>query len=411
MRNKFLVFLSVVVSLFIIFCFAVIIMVQYPGLKFEINSFLKDKFGITGIFPSFENETEKNNDVEVDVPYVEEKESINYYVGNYIEADGNIDIKYPVITGVEDEERLSQINKKIYDNAISIVKTYPISISNQKLVIDSTVNYLDDYKIVILYEGIVSSIKNSTTKKSTNMNTNKSNSTSGSNIKSSGGGGLYTGSSKYSDNPSNNYQIPGAVYQENFSIGSQIGMQDGITIAPETQYVPQTVSQFDNLPIQNSNPSVNVINPDGSIPLSPSYSGGPPISNIYGMNDSVVFPLASTLASNEDRIFYTNTIDLSSCFDISLPLYQKSNEIAKYMRSNDCEIAVKFIDDEKEIKKYIRNNSESKLVNMLNSADFQNNNLSKWPECFSYELDGYLYIAIKLNKKLGNYTIIRYQNN
>ena len=401
MRNKFLVFLSVVVSLFIIFCFAIIIIVQYPSLKYELFNFIESKTGVSGIFQNFEKEIEKDTSESVDAPYVEEKEQISYYEGNYIDANGNIDIEYPVITGITDEERLNQINKKIYDNAISIINVYPISTTNQKLVIESNVKYIDDYKVIITYEGIVSSLKNTTNKKTTNTNKSKSS------LGNSGSGGLYTGSSKYSDNPSNNYQIPGAVYQENFGLNTQ----NSVITTPESQYVPQTVSQFDNLPIQNSNPSATIVNPDGSVPLNPSYSSAPPVFNTFGMVDDLVIPLATTISSNEDRIFYTNTIDLTSGYDISLPLYQRSTEIAKYMRSRDCELIEKFIDDESEIKKYIRNNSESSLVNMLNSADFQNNKLSKWPDCFSYELDGYIYISFKLTKKLGNYTIIRYQIN
>ena len=162
MRNKFLVFLSVIVSLFIIFCFAIIIIVQYPSLKYELFNFIENKTGVSGIFQDFEKEIEKDTSESVDAPYVEEKEQISYYEGNYIDANGNIDIEYPVITGITDEERLNQINKKIYDNAISIINVYPISTTNQKLVIESNVKYLDDYKVIITYEGIVSSLKNTT---------------------------------------------------------------------------------------------------------------------------------------------------------------------------------------------------------------------------------------------------------
>ena len=405
MKNKFLIFLSVIVSLFIIFCFAVIIMVQYPNLKIDVLNFLKNK--IENINSDKEYETDAYEPIET---LTEPKTPIiTFDINNYIDADGNINIEYPILYGIENEEIQNSINKKIFDNATSIIKSYPISTKNQKLSISSTVEYLDEYKIVILYEGIVSAInKKNSAKNNSNYN---SNTQSNNNTKksTSGGGGLYNGSSKYSDNPSNNYQIPGAVYQDNFNFQQQ----NGITTTPESKYVPQTVSQFDNLPIEN--PNANIVNPDGSLPIQPAFTNTPPISQgFFGMNDDnndLIFPLASTLSQSEERIFYTNTIDLTSGFDISLSLYQKSEDISKYMRSSECELVTFFTDDETAIRKFIRNYSQATLVSFLNASDFQNNQLSKWPKCFSYESYGYLYISIQLNKKLGDYAIIRYKIN
>lgn len=378
MRSKLLALLSILVSLFIVLCIAIILMMQFPDLKENLLEIIRQDVVEAIVSPTKERNDEETSEVvketETEVEIVKTPE---YVKEIYVAHNNNVQIEYPVIkSALVDDEKLLKINQKIYDNAISIVKLYPISTSMQKLTINSTVEYLDNSKITILYEGEVVGKTVREGEKS-----------------SSSSGGNYTGSSSLSDNPSNNYQIPGATYIPNGS--NPINEQNFNVTNDNRMYIPETVVDYNNLPTTNR--QATVVNP-----------GGSPVANNYGNSaPGAVFPQNYTI-NIDQKIFYTNTIDLNLVMDINLALYDASETLARYARSSDVNIINATSENLNDIKKYIKRYTVSQLTDMISNADFKNTKMTSWPKCFSYDKDGSLYFSIKLSSKLGNYAIIKY---
>lgn len=385
MKSKLLALLSILVSLFIVLCIAIILMMQFPDLKENLLEIIRQDVVEAIVSPTREKAEEETTEVvketETEVEVVKTPE---YVKEMYIAHNNNVQIEYPVIhSTLIGDEKLAKINEKIYENAISIVKLYPISTSMQKLTINSTVEYLDDSKITILYEGKVvgKAVRE------------------GEKVQTSGSsGGNYTGSSSLSDNPSNNYQVPGATYipngttnayQQNNNINNNFNVNND-----NRMYVPETVID-NNIPTTNR--QATITSPGGS-PVANNYTNSAP---------GVLFPQNYTV-NVDQKIFYTNTIDLNLVMDINLALYDASETLARYARSSDVNIINATSENLNDIKKYIKRYTVSQLTDMISNADFKNKKMTSWPKCFSYDKDGSLYFSIKLSSKLGNYAIIKY---
>ena len=347
MRNKFLIALSIIVAIFIIFCLSIIIYIQYGD-------------GIRSLIPELDysdtiketNESIIQTEIQIEpetIAVIEEKElttSMTQYTG----YDNRVNIEYPIISGMDDENLQESINKKIYNNAISIVQLYPISTKMQTLNISSKINHLDDKKIVIIYEG---KVEGYTVKQGT------SNSSKGS------GSGL-VGSGALSDNPSNNYQTSQGIDLYSQGLG------------------------------QNFNFPNNV---DSNAPVNPFGVNIYPGGTINGFSNTITV---------DQKIFYTNTIDLETGKDISLNDVAAPSVLAKYARTSKAEIINVDDNDLSAVRKYIRKSTISSLTETLKNADFKNAKMKSWPKSFSYTDEEYIYFTVRLSTKLGNYAIVKY---
>ena len=132
-------------------------------------------------------------------------------------------------------------------------------------------------------------------------------------------------------------------------------------------------------------------------------------SNVYSLP---VSGFANTNASDIDqRIYYTNTINLKTGLDMRLSDYVKDfDALAKYLRSSKVEFANIDDSDRKQVREYVNKTVQSKYVEQMRTADFRNEGVSSWPKIFSYrDTDGTVYFSVKLSSKLGNYAIVKYQ--
>lgn len=120
--------------------------------------------------------------------------------------------------------------------------------------------------------------------------------------------------------------------------------------------------------------------------------------------------------SGKERIFFSNTVNLETASNLGLSDFTDPYTIAGYIASGDYKLS-DAKGNESEIRSYI--NSSEKSTNyyydMLKTADFTGgydsdpaDEAAAWPEIFSYEKQGVVFVALPLPSKLGSYAIIHY---
>ncbi len=363
MKNTFIVILSVIVAIFIVICGTIIVLMQFPDLG---GKFLNQTTETQKVIETTTVvETTKKEEIQETI----KEKPVSYTIKSYIDDTKNININYPEVNGMKDTEQQANVNNKLYINALSIVTLYPINPKKQKLSVTPEVVELTDTKITVVYTG---QLENPSASKTSNTTSSNRSVRRGSNIP-------YDGTSKNSDNPSNNYQIPGAHFNPNIAAASS----------------------------QNFAPS-NVFN-NGLYPIMPSEAIVSQVApGLNGRHVGAVVGQASTKTAETKRIFYANTIDLTHCIDITQDDKVSAKTLANYTISKNIEF-VNLSQDEAAVKKYINSYHVDKWHTIFSDSNFRNKLLKNWPKSFSYEMDGNIYFSIPVSSKLGDYVIAKYK--
>ena len=421
MKNKGLIATIVVMSAIIVTLVIVLIAMQMSSIvpigKIQNTATVESSTEIT---TEATRETETTAET-IAVP------KLNAQIKTYTSHGERIKINYPELTGLDNAALLAKINEKLYDNAISIVKLYPISTALQRLDISCDVKYVNDDYITVTYEGRV--VGDQASGANTNLK----------------------GNATINSNPVvNTPTVPKTTdpYLD--------GFVDPLTLfpsaeVPQTQVAPVQITDnskaVDTAPSNNkaktsdSGPTVapnitptaertsNIVtgNSANNNPTSPAavinnqqtsngvYNGAPASSSgntnssnapVYGQTGTSVS--ASTI---NQKIFYTNTIDLKTGLNVTLKDYNVDFEkLAKYARSKDVEFVNIDSENRSQVRSYINKTVLSKLTEQLEkNSDFKNDTMKTWPKHFSYrDEDGTIYFTIKLSSRLGNYAIIKY---
>ena len=446
MKNKGLVATIVVLIAVIITLIAVMVLMQMPtiltssGIAGRVTE--KKDPTIVSTVETIESKLSDNNETESLV-------KLTTKVENHTAYKDHVSIDYPQIVGMNDASMQEKINNKIKVNALSIVPLYPISTAVQNLTISCEVKHLDENYITIIYEGKVVGIKTGSSHSSGASN----------NVSSSNNNRTPAAADPYLD---------GFVDPLTF-LGQQVSQMNVMptTGAPIT-YIPQTSATTATAEVTYNNNANNSIVPNSGDPRSADKGPTPvdikaptaPRGNIsnqaaenmatnnptpgpssvitnnytssgvyYSQSGTQVAPtetssgnsttyslpvygFANTNASDIDqRIYYSNTIDLKTGLDLRLSDYVDDfNALAKYLRSSKVEFVNIDDSDRKAVREYVNKTVQSKYVEQMNAADFRNEGVTSWPKIFSYkDTDGIVYFSVKLSSKLGNYAIVKYE--
>lgn len=111
-------------------------------------------------------------------------------------------------------------------------------------------------------------------------------------------------------------------------------------------------------------------------------------------------------AAHPTGIFYTTTVDLGDGTLSGLSDYADAYTMAGYIISDDC--VVYRPSESAEIREYLKGLSLEECWDILKQCDFTAQNLSGFPQAFSYENEGSIYISMPVPHALGDYAIIRY---
>ena len=127
--------------------------------------------------------------------------------------------------------------------------------------------------------------------------------------------------------------------------------------------------------------------------------------------------LKNPSTSKTENLFYTNTVDLETVQNMRLSDYADAYTVAGYIASGDYKLE-SVSANEQSVRSYI--NSSEKTTDYyfkkLQAADFSggytadenSTPAASWPEIFSYEKQGIVYVSIPLSSELGSYAIIKY---
>ena len=441
MKNKGLIATIVVLIAVIITLIAVVFLMQMPTILSNDNwasRFLNKKE--TSIISTTEIAESKNiaiNETTEVLP------KLTTTIENYNGYKDHVSIDYPQIVGMDDKSMQEKINNKIKTNALSIVPLYPISTAVQDLTVSCEVKYLDEEYITIIYEGRVVGVKSGSSSSS-----GRSTSGSKSNYSDPYLDGFVDPLSIYGQNinqmnimpqtnPAINYIVPTTANNNaeitynpnstNNNISPSAGAANTADKGPVVTDIKSPTAPHANTNIAAENYSTN--NPTGN--TSPIISNNYTSSGTYysqsgtqnvaptetsaGYSNVYSLPVsgfANTNASDIDqRIYYTNTINLKTGLDMRLSDYVKDfDALAKYLRSSKVEFANIDDSDRKQVREYVNKTVQSKYVEQMRTADFRNEGVSSWPKIFSYrDTDGTVYFSVKLSSKLGNYAIVKYQ--
>ncbi|HJA72399.1 MAG TPA: DUF4163 domain-containing protein [Candidatus Lachnoclostridium stercoravium] len=104
-------------------------------------------------------------------------------------------------------------------------------------------------------------------------------------------------------------------------------------------------------------------------------------------------------------VYYTNTVDLEAVSDIGLSTYADPYTMAGYVMSDDCQFQGLTAEQEQAVKEYKAEQSVSAYQKIFQNADFPLKGDS-FPESFSYEVRGEIYLSIPVPHALGDYAIV-----
>lgn len=124
-------------------------------------------------------------------------------------------------------------------------------------------------------------------------------------------------------------------------------------------------------------------------------------------------------AADSTRIFYSNTIDLDTLNNLRLSDFADAYTMAGYIHSGDYKLESVSGADEAAVRSYI-NSAEKNLdyyYKGLAASDFSRGykegeavkfTADTWPQYFSYEKQGVIYVSVPVSKDLGGYVIVKY---
>lgn len=438
MKNKGLIATIVVMSAVIITLIVILILTQMSS----INQ-LSDLLNVKKSNVETVVETPKPAETETQIIETTEQvvaEKVTSTTKTYTSHNGRINIDYPVVSGLDDKTIEASVNERLYNNAISIVKLYPISTALQRLTISCDVKTLNSDIITVLYSGRVvgddakgnNVNRISALPSDTKITTNKNNSASDPYLDGFVdplANGAYIP-------PTNNIEIvveqPSVeVYENNDARTPQTSGRDTST-SDTGPSVAQPISPTSSRNRSGNNQS-NIITNDSvangeyssnGVYSNPNAAGSnlPVSSNaksetnqsfdndntkVYGYTNTNIS--ASTI---DQKIFYTNSINLKTGKNITLKDYESDFEkLAKYARSSNVEFVNIDDSNRSEVRQYIRRTVLPTLTEYLEKySDFRDDGVKNWPKHFSYkDEDGNIYFTIKLTSKLGNFAIIKYK--
>lgn len=111
-------------------------------------------------------------------------------------------------------------------------------------------------------------------------------------------------------------------------------------------------------------------------------------------------------AAYATALYYTLTVDLSKGTIMGLSDYADPYTMAGYIISDDCVITK--ASDKDAAKEYLSSLEIKDLWETLKNCDFSSQGTDTFPQAFSYENQGVIYISVPVTHELGDYVIVEF---
>lgn len=127
--------------------------------------------------------------------------------------------------------------------------------------------------------------------------------------------------------------------------------------------------------------------------------------------------LKNPSSGKNERLFFANTVDLETIQNLGLGDFTDAYTMAGYIASGDCKLS-DVSGNESAVKSAIVGSDKTVdyYYKKLQAADFtggytEDENktpAAAWPEIFSYEKQGVVYVSLPVSSDLGGYVLIHY---
>ena len=111
-------------------------------------------------------------------------------------------------------------------------------------------------------------------------------------------------------------------------------------------------------------------------------------------------------AAHPTNFFLTNTVDLSKISNVRLKDYADPSLLADYVCSDNVVLSNANPANQTEILDFIKSVSKDQYIGLFENADF--GGTAGFPDSFSYESDGDIYVTIPVAHALGDYVTVIY---
>ncbi|MEY8336928.1 hypothetical protein AALB16_02715 [Lachnospiraceae bacterium 62-35] len=115
--------------------------------------------------------------------------------------------------------------------------------------------------------------------------------------------------------------------------------------------------------------------------------------------------LSASGAPHPTAVYFTNTVDLNKAIDIGLSSYADPYTMAGYVMSEDCQFKGLTPEQEQAVKEFKSAKSIDDYNQLFKGADFPLKG-EGFPESFSYEKQGEIYLSIPVPHALGDYAVV-----
>lgn len=110
--------------------------------------------------------------------------------------------------------------------------------------------------------------------------------------------------------------------------------------------------------------------------------------------------------SEPTHIFYSNTVDVDHCDNLTFSKFADPYTMAGYVLSGDCQFPFASDSVRADLMKAKNQKTIEEYTRMFANADFPVK--ETFPESFSYEHEGNIYFSIPVSRTLGDYAIVMY---
>ena len=111
-------------------------------------------------------------------------------------------------------------------------------------------------------------------------------------------------------------------------------------------------------------------------------------------------------AAHPQALFYTTTVDLDLGTLVGFSDYADAQTMAEYILSDECRLYYPSASDE--VLAELKAMDKTALTDILKSCDFTSVSEGTFPQSFSYENQGDIYMVLPVSHALGDYAIVRY---
>ena len=172
-----------------------------------------------------------------------------------------------------------------------------------------------------------------------------------------------------------------------------------------------------NLRNSDTEESVNALIKEYALKLIDSYMIDPTKDNVTIACDVLsldrsngIFAFKGSMkpegAAYPSELYYTLSVDLGKGTLKGLSDYADPYTMAGYIISEDC-IITKSVDNAA-AKEYLSSLDINMLWDTLKNCDFNTQRGDSFPQAFSYNLQGIVYIAVSVPHALGDYVIVEF---